>query len=137
MSWTRDTGGGFERRGYHHGNLREALIQAAQELIGAKGPAGFTIAEAARLDVGVGRPGLIAGEHVDFLGPDRDAVAVALDQVGHAYEPGDKGGPRPPAGDIVPVDEPRWPSVRKADFGRLGSSCAATGSTQPLRSNCS
>jgi len=49
MSWTRDQGPGFERRGYHHGNLREALIQAAQELIGAKGPAGFTIAEAARL----------------------------------------------------------------------------------------
>ncbi len=46
MSWTRDTP---ERRGYHHGNLREALIQAAQDLIGAKGPAGFTIAEAARL----------------------------------------------------------------------------------------
>jgi AcrR family transcriptional regulator len=49
MSWTRDQGGGSGRRGYHHGNLREALIQAAQDLIGAKGPAGFTIAEAARL----------------------------------------------------------------------------------------
>lgn len=50
MSWTRQSGGGFEkRRGYHHGNLREALLQAAEELIGAKGPAGFTIAEAARL----------------------------------------------------------------------------------------
>jgi AcrR family transcriptional regulator len=50
MSWTRDSsGGGPTRRGYHHGNLREALIQAAQDLIGAKGPAGFTIAEAARL----------------------------------------------------------------------------------------
>lgn len=49
MSWTRDNGQGFERRGYHHGNLREALISAAQTLIGTKGPAGFTIAEAARL----------------------------------------------------------------------------------------
>src|ERR1700690_1799059 len=49
MSWTRDSSGGPPRRGYHHGNLREALIQAAQDLIGAKGPAGFTIAEAARL----------------------------------------------------------------------------------------
>ena len=49
MSWTRPPPNGPERRGYHHGNLREALIQAAQELIGAKGPAGFTIAEAARL----------------------------------------------------------------------------------------
>ena len=49
MSWTRDPNPTSPRRGYHHGNLREALIQAAQELIGAKGPAGFTIAEAARL----------------------------------------------------------------------------------------
>lgn len=37
-----------ERRGYHHGNLREALIEAALELISEKGPAGFTFAEAAR-----------------------------------------------------------------------------------------
>lgn len=37
-----------ERRGYHHGNLREALIDAAIELISEKGPAGFTFADAAR-----------------------------------------------------------------------------------------
>jgi AcrR family transcriptional regulator len=48
MSWSRqgdDQGG---RRGYHHGNLREALVRAALELIGQKGPAGFTFADAAR-----------------------------------------------------------------------------------------
>jgi AcrR family transcriptional regulator len=47
MSWSRDdqaTG----RRGYHHGNLREALIRAALNLIAEKGPAGFTFADAAR-----------------------------------------------------------------------------------------
>ena len=33
---------------YHHGNLREALIQAARELIKEKGPGGFTFADAAR-----------------------------------------------------------------------------------------
>ena len=49
MSWTGPSDGGSGRRGYHHGNLREALIDATLELIGAKGPAGFTIAEAARL----------------------------------------------------------------------------------------
>ena len=43
MSWNKD-----EPRGYHHGNLREALIRAALELIAQKGPAGFTFAEAAR-----------------------------------------------------------------------------------------
>ena len=36
------------RRGYHHGNLREALVEAALELIAEKGPAGFSFAEAAR-----------------------------------------------------------------------------------------
>lgn len=35
-------------RGYHHGNLKEALLRAALELIAEKGPAGFTFAEAAR-----------------------------------------------------------------------------------------
>ncbi|MBR0652460.1 TetR/AcrR family transcriptional regulator [Roseomonas terrae] len=38
-----------EKRGYHHGNLREALVAAAGELIARHGPAGFTVAEAARL----------------------------------------------------------------------------------------
>jgi AcrR family transcriptional regulator len=46
MSWSRQGPGG--RRGYHHGNLREALIQAALDLIAKKGPAGFTFADAAR-----------------------------------------------------------------------------------------
>src|SRR4029079_880871 len=46
MSWHRDGRGG--RRSYHHGNLREALISAALDLIAQKGPAGFTFAEAAR-----------------------------------------------------------------------------------------
>jgi AcrR family transcriptional regulator len=36
------------RRGYHHGNLKEALIQAALELISEKGPGGLTFADAAR-----------------------------------------------------------------------------------------
>ena len=44
MSW-RDSRGS---RGYHHGNLKEALIEAALDLIARKGPAGFTFAEAAR-----------------------------------------------------------------------------------------
>jgi AcrR family transcriptional regulator len=46
MNWTRQGGG--ERRGYHHGNLREALLDAALRLIAEKGTAGFTVAEAAR-----------------------------------------------------------------------------------------
>ncbi len=46
MSWSKDEK--ESPRGYHHGNLKEALLRAALELIAEKGPAGFTFAEAAR-----------------------------------------------------------------------------------------
>ena len=36
------------RGSYHHGNLREAMIQAALDMIAASGPNGFTLAEVAR-----------------------------------------------------------------------------------------
>jgi AcrR family transcriptional regulator len=45
MSWKP---GGRGERGYHHGNLKEALQRAALELIAEKGPFGFTFADAAR-----------------------------------------------------------------------------------------
>ncbi len=46
MSWRKPSG--RPERGYHHGNLKEALLQAALDLIAQKGPGGFTFAEAAR-----------------------------------------------------------------------------------------
>jgi AcrR family transcriptional regulator len=39
---------GKGRRGYHHGNLSEALVEAALDLIAEYGPAGFTFAEVTR-----------------------------------------------------------------------------------------
>ncbi|MFC4671730.1 TetR/AcrR family transcriptional regulator [Seohaeicola nanhaiensis] len=36
------------KRGYHHGNLRQALVDAALDLIREKGPTGFTLSEAAK-----------------------------------------------------------------------------------------
>ena len=48
MTWSKHADRAA-RRGYHHGNLREALIDATLALIAEKGPAGFTLAEAARL----------------------------------------------------------------------------------------
>src|SRR3954470_22792091 len=36
------------RRGYHHGNLREALLEGARQLVAERGPQGFTLTEAAR-----------------------------------------------------------------------------------------
>jgi AcrR family transcriptional regulator len=47
MSWRKDPG--RTERGYHHGNLKEALLQAALELIATKGASGFTFADAARI----------------------------------------------------------------------------------------
>jgi AcrR family transcriptional regulator len=47
MSWRKDSG--RNERGYHHGNLKEALLQAALDLIATKGAAGFTFADAARI----------------------------------------------------------------------------------------
>jgi AcrR family transcriptional regulator len=44
MSWKKAAREGA----YHHGNLREALLEAARKLIAEKGPAGFTFADAAR-----------------------------------------------------------------------------------------
>ncbi len=47
MSWRKEPR--RAERGYHHGNLKEALLQAALGLIAEKGAAGFTFADAARM----------------------------------------------------------------------------------------
>lgn len=44
--------GDFDKRGYHHGNLKEALVEAARRFIAERGLGGFTLADAAKL-VGV------------------------------------------------------------------------------------
>ena len=44
--------GPSDRRNYHHGNLKEALIEAARRFIAERGIGGFTLVDAARL-VGV------------------------------------------------------------------------------------
>ncbi|MBU9696289.1 TetR/AcrR family transcriptional regulator [Rhodobacteraceae bacterium HSP-20] len=36
------------KHGYHHGNLRQALVDAALALIAERGPTGFTLSEAAK-----------------------------------------------------------------------------------------
>jgi AcrR family transcriptional regulator len=61
------------RKSYHHGNLRAALIEAALGLIEAKGPLGFTLAEAAR-QAGVSA----AAPYRHFRGRDDLIEAVAL-----------------------------------------------------------
>jgi AcrR family transcriptional regulator len=71
MSWTG------QKRGYHHGNLREALVEAAQVLIAENGPAGFTIAEAAR------RAGVSPGAPYRHF---RDAEALMAEVALRGYE---------------------------------------------------
>ncbi len=78
------------KRGYHHGNLRQALVEAALELIEEKGPTGFTLSEAAK-KAGVtpaavyrhfeGREDLIAETA-------RQGYEVFADLMEHAYETG-------------------------------------------------
>ncbi len=48
QSARKTPGEGDQRRGYHHGHLREALIDAARDLIAENGPQGFTLADAAK-----------------------------------------------------------------------------------------
>ena len=60
-----------ERRGYHHGSLKDALIEAARRLVSERGLAGFTLAEAAKL---VGVTGAAPYRHF----ADRDALVEEL-----------------------------------------------------------
>lgn len=65
---------GMVKRGYHHGNLREALIDACLALIETRGPTGFTLSEAAR-EAGV----TPAAVYRHFEGRD-DLIAAAAQQ---------------------------------------------------------
>lgn len=78
------------KQGYHHGNLREALIRSCLQLIEDKGPTGFTLSEAAR-EAGVtpaavyrhfeGREDLIAEAA-------RQGYEIFADQMAAAYADG-------------------------------------------------
>lgn len=78
------------KRGYHHGNLREALIAGCLRLIEEKGPTGFTLSEAAR-EAGVtpaavyrhfeGREDLIAEAALQ-------GYEIFADLMDHAYNSG-------------------------------------------------
>ncbi|WP_372892409.1 TetR/AcrR family transcriptional regulator [Rhodosalinus sp.] len=78
------------KRGYHHGNLRQELVEAALRLIEARGPQGFTLSEAAK-QAGVtpaavyrhfeGREDLIAEGA-------RQGYEIFAEVMGHAYETG-------------------------------------------------
>ncbi|KAA9009073.1 TetR/AcrR family transcriptional regulator [Histidinibacterium aquaticum] len=78
------------KRGYHHGNLRQALVDASLTLIEERGPTGFTLSEAAK-QAGVtpaavyrhfeGRADLIAEAA-------RQGYEIFADLMDHAYAGG-------------------------------------------------
>ena len=78
------------KRGYHHGNLRQALIDAALTLIEEQGPQGFTLSDAAKL-AGV----TPAAVYRHFAGRDdlvaeiaRQGFEIFADLMDHAYNGG-------------------------------------------------
>ncbi|HHS94329.1 MAG TPA: TetR/AcrR family transcriptional regulator [Rhodobacterales bacterium] len=80
------------KRGYHHGNLRQALVEAALKLIEEKGPTGFTLSEAAK-QAGVtpaavyrhfrGREDLIAEAALQGYGIFADVIEYAYAKEQH------------------------------------------------------
>ncbi|NKC33942.1 TetR/AcrR family transcriptional regulator [Falsiroseomonas selenitidurans] len=124
------------RRGYHHGNLREALLEAARRLTAERGPHGFTMAEAARL------AGVSASAPYRHF-KDRDALLAALCRRGFALF-GARLGQAAEAGGLTAMghaylafarEEPGyygamfdWRSLRREDsgdsFGALVSAIA-------------
>ncbi len=65
------------KKGYHHGNLREALVEAATRLVEEEGVEGFTLSAASRV-IGVTH----AAAYKHFA--DRDALLHAVSTVGMA-----------------------------------------------------
>ena len=81
---------GMPKRGYHHGNLRQALVDAALQLIEQRGPTGFTLSEAAK-QAGVTPPAV----YRHFEGREDLIAEAALqgyeifgDLIEYAYESG-------------------------------------------------
>ena len=121
MSWRKDKSGEPDSpRGYHHGNLREALIRAALELIATKGTAGFTFAEAARF-AGVSP----AAPYRHFRDRDELMASVAL----RGFEQFEASLTRA-WGEAVPRPSPRWIGSAK----RISTSLAMS---QPSTRQCS
>jgi AcrR family transcriptional regulator len=111
MSWHKHGRGG--RRSYHHGNLREALVDAALDLIAEKGPAGFTFAEAAR-QAGVSP----AAPYRHF----RDRDALMADAAKRGFERFEK--------ELAAAWDEGRPNLRQA-FERIGKAYLAFARNEP------
>jgi AcrR family transcriptional regulator len=78
------------KQGYHHGNLRQALVDAALTLIEEKGPTGFTLSQAAK-QAGV-TPAAVyrhfAGREDLIAEAARQGYEIFADVMEYAYESG-------------------------------------------------
>ena len=81
---------GMTKRGYHHGNLRAALIDGCLRLIEMRGPTGFTLSEAAR-EAGV-TPAAVyrhfAGREDLIAAAAQEGYAIFADLMDHAFADG-------------------------------------------------
>lgn len=155
MSWSSSDKP--ERLGYHHGNLREALIAAALDLIRAKGPAGFTFSEAARaagvspaapyrhyrdrdmLMADVARKGFQAfAERMNAAWGDGKPDALqALKRLGNTYLAFAREEPAYYAAmfesGVSYTDHPDCVQASDDAFGSLRKACEAVGATLPAQ----
>ena len=78
------------KRGYHHGDLAQALVDACLKLIEAKGPQGFTLSEAAR-EAGV-TPAAVyrhyAGREDLIAAAAKEGYGIFADLMEYAYASG-------------------------------------------------
>ena len=80
----------MSKRGYHHGNLRQALVEAALDLIEEKGPTGFTLSEAAKT-AGVTPAAVYRhfdGREALIIECARQGYAIFADLMEHAWNDG-------------------------------------------------
>ena len=95
-----------EERPYHHGNLKEALLDAAVELIAETGPRGFTLREAAR------RAGVSHNApYRHFRDKDELLAAVATGGFGRLMHAMQRAAPR-----AQPIDRLRRAGLAYVDF---------------------
>jgi AcrR family transcriptional regulator len=93
-------------RPYHHGNLKQALLEAAVELIAETGPRGFTLREAAR------RAGVSHNApYRHFRDRDDLLAAVATDGFDRLTRAMARGGPK-----RSPLDRLRRGGLAYVDF---------------------
>lgn len=121
-----------DKRGYHHGNLREALIEAALKLINEHGSDGVTLSEAARI-AGVSA----AAPYRHFK--DRNSLMTAVAEQGFAtfaevLEKARRATPNSPVKSLMAIGEAYLDFARRAPahYAAMFEAGIAQGSTPDL-----